>query len=344
VADDPLGLDRGPGTSRYDSTLDAAAMVAEERRLDLEAAAAERARSARRRTAVIAAGVVLAILVVSLGIAVLTTRRSRPGGAVGVGSGAFSADGLAVPGALTAQFSPDGTRLAVLLGGGSFGLSEAGRLRPIVPAETTITAFSWYDPGRLLVQEGPVSTGQLVAIGVDASDRGVVKLDPDVAPGTGMAVSPDRRTAVVIGTVDSPDIGGASTVDLYAVAIPDGKTRRLTTSPDAESRPVFVDDDRVAYTSRSGGQERILVTDLRDGTTTSLTQAAAHAAVVGAVGGRVLWWDGADVIAGAPGSSTERIASVPSGTTPVTVSPDLRQVVVREVGPEGDTILRLVRA
>ena len=340
--DEPKPLRLDPREDRrYDPTLDAAAQAAEERRDELEEAARQRDREARRRTLLIGAAVVLGVLLLSAVIAVLTTHRSRPS-AVAVGSDAFSADGIAVPGAVSAQFSPDGSRLAVLRGGGAFGVSEAGRFRPLVAAETTISAFAWYDDGRLLVQEGPVSTGLLAALDLKGESKGVIKLAPDVQPGTGMAVSPDRRTVILTGTVEGPAPGAQPTVDLYAVKVPEGTTRRLTENADNESRPFFLDDHHVAFTNRRGDAEQVEILDLDDGSRVSVTTPAARASVIGVVGADVVWTTGDEVRVGHAGSPAERVASVPSGSTAVALSPERKRLVLREASPDGDTILRLV--
>lgn len=320
----------------YDPLLDAAAQIAAERRVELEEAAREIERAARRRTLSIAAVVVAAVLAASVVVALLTTRRSDPG-AVTLGSDdAFSAEGLAVPGARTARFSPDGTRLAVLRGGGAFGLSEGGRFRAIVPAETVVSSFAWYDGGRLLLQEGPVATGQLVALDLQGNGKGVVKLDPDVPPGAGMAVSPDRHTVVVASVSDDR-------VDLHAVRVPEGTTRRLTDDPDAESQPVFLDDHRIAFTARVGGSERVIVLDLDTAARTALTEPGPRADVLGLAGDDVAWATDTEVRATRPGGATRTVASVPAGTVAVALSPDQRRLVLRETSPDGDTILKLVR-
>jgi hypothetical protein len=337
----PLGLE--PRDTSYDPLLDAAAQIAEERRAELEEAARELEQAARRRVLVIGAVVVVAVVCLSVVVALLTTRRSTPG-AVGVGTDdAFSADGLAVPGAVSAQFSPDGARLAVLRGGGAFGVSEAGRFRPLVPAETAISSFAWYDSGRLLVQEGPVSTGQLAALDLKGESKGVVKLDPDVAPGAGMAVSPDRRTVVLAASVDPGTPGSQPVVDLYAATVPGGATRRLTDDAVHESHPVFLDDHRVAFTSRVDGNERVNVLDLDTGAQQSLTEPAPRATVLGVAGADVVWTTGDDVRLGHAGAPARTVASVPSGTVAVALSPDQKRLVLRETSPDGDTILKLVR-
>lgn len=337
----PLGLEPRIG-SGYDPSLDAAAQVAEERRAEMEAVAAEVERRARRRTLLIGGAVAFAVVLLSAGIAFWTVRRPTSG-AVTVGSGAFDAEGLAVPGATAAQFSPDGTRLAVLRGGGALGLAEGGRFRPLLPEQATISAFAWYGDTRLLVQEGPVSTGQLVAVDITGEERGVVKLDPDVAPGTGMAVSPDRRTVVLVGTNEEGSPGSRPVVDLYAVEVPGGRTRRLTDTADAESHPVFLDDLRVAFTDRRDGEETVVVLDLAAGTEVRLTAPSARSTVIGVAGGEVVWTTGQEVRAGRPGSPDRRVADVPRGTVAVALGPEQRRLVVRETAPEGDTVLRLVR-
>jgi hypothetical protein len=337
----PLNLE--PRTEpRYDPLLDAAAQVARDRDEELEEAARAIDRAARRRTLLLGAVVVAVVLLLSAVVAVVTTRRSSPS-AVAVGSDAFSADGLAVPGAVSAQWSPDGNRLAVLRGGGAFGVSEAGRFRPLVPAEATISAFAWYDDGRLLLQEGPVSTGQLAAIDLQGESKGVVKLVPDVQPGTGMAVSRDRRTVILTGVVEGATPGSQPTVDLYAVAVPDGTTRRLTENADAESRPAFLDDRHVAFTNRRDGAEQVQILDLDDGTRVSVSTPTARAAVIGVAGGDVVWTTGDEVRLGRAGAPEQRVASVPSGATAVALSPERTRLVVRDASPDGDTILRLIR-
>jgi len=340
--DDPLGLVPSEDTT-YDPTLDAAAQVAEERRAELEAASEAAARTARRRTLFIGAVVVAAVLLVSGAVAVFTTRRTEPGAVAIDTSEAFSPDGVAVPGAVSAQFSPDGTRLAVLRGGGAFGVSEGGRFRPLVPAETAVSAFSWYGDGRVLVQEGPVSTGQLVALDLNGESKGVIKLMPDVSPGTGLAVSPDRRTVILTGTIEGETPRARPVVDLYAVAVPGGVTRRLTDNPDAESHPVFLDDNRVAFTSRRNDAEQVQVLDLGDDTRTSLTSPADRASVIGVAQGDVVWTTGSEVRYGRPGSPVRTLASVPAGSVAVAIGPERTRLVVRDMSPEGDTILRLIR-
>ncbi|HEX7165726.1 MAG TPA: hypothetical protein VF230_01975 [Acidimicrobiales bacterium] len=354
MADPPplLPANRGPERgARVEH--DAAAEAASRVRSRLEREADERDRAHRRRVLVGGAVTVVVALVVGMAIA-LTMVDSEPRAAAPGVSRPFDAlgpAGVGITGASDAAFSPDGTKLLVKRGGGALGIAEGGRFRPIVPAETNVVAHAWYGTSRVLVQEGPVSTGRLAVIDVDGTDRGGLALAPDVAPGNGVAVSADGSMAVLVsyGSVDFP--GQPTPVDLWVAELPSGAARRLTSTPSAvESDPHFVDRERAAVTVRDAGNTSVVTLDLRSGSTTRVASAGADARVLGVIRqgtdrAEVVWSDGSTIYAAPADGDGERrrLGSAPSGTQPLDIDPAAQRLVVRETSDDGaDSQLRVV--
>jgi hypothetical protein len=335
---------RRGGRPEYSELTDLAAAAATHARDRLEREAAERDRKHRRRLVAGAAIATVAALIIGTVVAFATVDRETTTAAPEVVRpfDALGASGVGVPGAVAASFSPNGTQLAVRRGGGSLGIAKGGQFQPIVPAETQIVAFAWFGTSRLLVQEGPVATGQLAIVGVDGTDHGAIRLDPDVSPGNGIGVSPDGALAVLSSFGDATFGGEPIPVDLWLVDLRSGATRRLSETPgDVEGDPLFLDAETVIAMRRAGpGDVAVIAIDVTTGSVKTLAVAGPASRIIGTVGGggssEVAWTDGST-------GRTRVLARAPAGASIVAIDPAGQRLIVRDTSENGaDTQLRLV--
>jgi hypothetical protein len=171
---------------------------------------------------------------------------------------------LVVPGAGVIRWSPDATKLALIVDG-RVVIVRVADTKELGRAGGNVVDAAWMpDATRVVLVEGPIPTGQVVAVDTHARGAGATTLRPSVAfaEGSGLAVNgPGTRLAAIALRRDA--VGGASHGDLAVVDLQSGTTRVFTTDNREESNPVFVDDETVAYASQlPGGQIRLHEIDL----------------------------------------------------------------------------------
>ncbi len=176
-------------------------------------------------------------------------------------------DDLVVPGAGVIRWSPDATKLAVLAGG-EVVLVRVSDGKELGRAGGTITDAAWMpDATRVVVVEGPIPTGQVVAIEPTGRVAGTTKLNPSLAfgEGRGLAIDSRGRQAAAIATRRDA-IGGATHADLALINLQTGATRVFVTDDLDEANPVFVDDGTIAFAATSRrGENRLHSMDLPTG-------------------------------------------------------------------------------
>lgn len=197
-----------------------------------------------------AVGLVIAVLVV-VGIVRLVSseRPTRE-----VATPGF--EGLVVPSTGVVRWSPDGSKVALLVDGALVVVAVKDG-RELARVGRTVVDSAWMpDATRVLAVEGPIPTGQIAAIRTNGETAGTTTLRPSIAFGTGLGLATDARgTRAVAVTTTRDAIGGATHSDLAIVELQTGQTRVLATPDRDEFNPVFVDDTTVAYASQGAGRE-----------------------------------------------------------------------------------------
>ncbi|MDP1792853.1 MAG: hypothetical protein Q8K63_01845 [Acidimicrobiales bacterium] len=179
---------------------------------------------------------------------------------------------LVVPSAGVIRWSPDATRLALLVAGEMLIVRVADGAE-VARRGSTVVDVAWMpDAERVILVEGPIPTGQAVAVQVDGRVAGTTTLRPSIAFGMGQGLAIDdkgRRAAAIAAQREA--IGGATRHDLALVELQSGATRVISTEDREESNPVFADDVTVAYASRApSGETRLHVIDTSTDAVTNL--------------------------------------------------------------------------
>lgn len=173
-------------------------------------------------------------------------------------------ESLVVPGSGAIRWSPDATKIAFVVSG-EIVVVRVADVRELGRAGDTIVDAGWMpDASRLVLAEGPIPTGQIVAVGPDGHVQGTTTLKPSIAfgQGLGFAINSTGTQAAVIATTREA-IGGASHQDIAVIDLQRGGTKVFATPTREESDPVFVDDSTVAYAAKlPGGQLRLHTLDL----------------------------------------------------------------------------------
>lgn len=275
----------------------------------------------------------LILVLVVAGVLYYATITSDPEitGIAPVGTDPF-ADGQLRPGPHDAAYSPDGLRVAVLTGG-RLAMAEEGDVRPITPRGSNVVDFAWF-PGSnaLLVAEGPVPTGGLVILEPDGTERGTLPLDPPISfgNGEGMDVAPSGREAVVTA-VTRPTLGEEQRY-LAHVDLETGRVRPLTDPDDtAETAPVWLDADTIAFTSETDDGSRLEVIDAAGSGRRPVALRAETVQTVGALDGEwvVVGVDSA-LLAVRPDGRRRALGEIPAGAAAVSVDPAGRTAIVAQ--------------
>lgn len=204
----------------------------------------------------------------------------------------FDSRGRLSPGSFAAAYSPDGSHLAVRSADG-IGLAVQGTVRLLGRSKSNVVDFAWMPDGsRLVVVEGPIPTGEIVALGLDGRLTGRASLSPSFSVGTGYGITVNSEgTYAVVSRAQIDQLGGAVHLDLVEVDLQSGAVRELTPTPDVdESAPFFLDDDHVVYERDAAGQRSVALLDLQTLSSRDLTGAALRARPVGVI------YDGTDVV------------------------------------------------
>lgn len=241
----------------------------------------------------LAAALAAAALAAFIGTRVVPTEKHPPPRVVERAVGAvdpFDGRGRLPAGPYRAAFSPNGAHLAVLDSRG-VSLAEHGALRRIDPPDGGVVDFAFLPgSGHLLLGQGPEVVRRLLVFAIDGTATGHVPLDPPLSlgNGNGMAVDGTGRTAVVTEVVRSPL--GEEHRHLVAVDLREGTTRSLTPAdgPD-ESRPVFADDETIAFTSTTEAGSSVAVLHRQTGAVEPVSPAGRSSALAAARDGRVLY-------------------------------------------------------
>lgn len=307
----------------------------------------------RTRTVVTAGLSLVAVLLVAMLVAL---NWPDPDPQVPSLAGRAFAGGEIRTSSVTAAYSPDGGRIAVLTDEG-VGLASNGQVRRFTRPGARIVAFTWMpDSRRLLVLEGPVATGFLAAVDLTGKVVGSVELDPAFPPGSGFGLAVDdatRRAASV--TVERDALGGTGGRDLVTVDLQSGVTRVMGNAEALESNPQFVDDDHVVLTERRAGTAQVVLVELASGRRTRLTPAGQDATLVGTLAGgdriayttvgrsgRVRLW-----ATGVVGGEPRLLDTFAPGQVVVAVEPSARRALVSvpatgalDGDPGGERVLR----
>ena len=148
------------------------------------------------------------------------------------------------------RLSPDATRLAFV----QDGALSIVRIRDgaiLTRAGKNVVDAAWMPDGsRVLIDEGPIPTGQVAVINSSGRVAGVANLKPSIAfgNGAGLAVNDDGTRAAAIA-VSRDAIGGQAHNDLAIIDLQSGAVRIYSTPDQDEDTPVFVDDETVAVSS-----------------------------------------------------------------------------------------------
>lgn len=282
-----------------------------------------------RRIAV--GAIVLALVVIGLVRLVGSNGDPEP-------TGPATLESLEVPGSGVIRWSPDATKLAVLVDG-ELVVVRVRDAEVLGRSGRRVVDAAWMPDGtRVLLVEGPIPTGEIAAVSASGQVRGVTKLQPTIpfASGRGLAVNSTGTQAAAI-TVRTDAIGGGKHFDVAVVDVQRGGTRVYRTDAREESNPVFVDDSTVAYAAElPGGQVRLHTIDLvsgrvrahgqiHDGPYAALASGevvVAHRAAQGAV--RL---DAVDLAGG-----TRVLGVLPAHTRPVAVDRFATHALVRRFG------------
>ena len=184
---------------------------------------------------------------------------------------------LVVPGSGVIRWSPDATKLAFIVSG-QLVIVRVNDATELARRGSSVVDAAWMpDSTRVLLVEGPIPTGQVVAVRADGRVQGTTKLTPSLAfaQGQGLAVNSTGTQAASIA-VRRAAIGGTTQQDLAVMDLQRGGTKTFVNDTRAESNPVFVDDSTVAYAAQlPGGQIRLHTIDLVTG------QVRAHGPIYG---------------------------------------------------------------
>lgn len=268
----------------------------------------------------------IAVVVVGAVAAFVLSRDDpRVEGLAPVGRSPLGAGGVIGGGSFEAEFSPDGSRLAVI-GPDGLGLAVEGRVRPITARGSKVVDFAWFGAGTtLLVAEGPEPTGGLAVVDIDGKVRGTIPLNPSVGFGSGhgMTIEPGGKRAVVTAVAREP-VGGLETRTLTLVDLTTGQTTPLFEG----ERPFFLDDGRLLYTIE-GERPSVAISELAAGASTEIVETTSRSAGVVAGGYAAYTSPGSvSVINLEDPSGRSVLGKLPGGTSIVALHPSGRQAVV----------------
>ncbi len=208
---------------------------------------------------------ILALLAVGVGRLIATNGPE-------VAQTAARLEDLDVPGAGVIRWSPDATKLALIVEG-QLTIVRVADAKELGRTGQNVVDAAWIpDATRIVAVEGPIPTGQIVAVDGRAHGAGATTLRPSIAfaQGAGLAVNNDGTAAAAIA-VRRDVVGGAEHADLALINLQTGTTRVFVTDNREESSPVFVDTTTVAYASElPGGQVRLHTIDVVSGSVAAL--------------------------------------------------------------------------
>lgn len=220
---------------------------------------------------------------------VISTSDDEPRLALSVAPGAFTESGTLDESIFRASFSPDGQRI-LAFGRDGIGIARGGEMELVTEPGSRATDAAWMpDSKSVLVAEGPGEITRLAVLDLDGAVTGVANLSTPFSVGAGNGMAVDSRGArAVVSTEMRDTIGGRRRLDLVLVDLPTGHVTSLTTTPDAnESAPVFLDDNRIAFT-RASDEQAVIELDLRSSEERELVQGERARAVGVLTGGAVV--------------------------------------------------------
>jgi hypothetical protein len=234
------------------------------------------------------------------------------------------------------RLSPDATRLAFV----QDGALSIVRIRDgaiLTRAGTNIVDAAWMPDGsRVLIDEGPIPTGQVAVINGNGRVAGVAHLKPSIGfgNGAGLSVNDDGTKAAAIA-VSRDAIGGKAHNDLAVIDLQSGAVRVYATPEQDEDTPVFVDDDTIAVASLSSkGAAHLHVVAIATGEVRDLGAIDAGPFVTTTAGevvvSRSALGESTDLIAVDATTAKDRLlANLKPGRRPLTVDSHTTRVVVR---------------
>lgn len=244
---------------------------------------------------------------------------------------AFGADAALAVGPNRGQFSPDGRQVAVL-DRASVALATHGALKSFTPSGGRIVDFAWMpDSASVLVEEGPVPTGQVSVLRLDGTVKGTARLNPSIGFGSGHGMSVDSRGArAAVIAVDRDPIGGRERTDLAVIELATGAVTRFATADEDERTPFFVDDDTVAvFASAAGGRGSVVLVDLVAKARRVVPTREATALVGATTDGLLVIAEGASLVAvEEDGTHRQRLLGLAAGERAVASDPQARRMLV----------------
>lgn len=302
-------------------------------------------RDTRPRTVALIGFVTVAVLATAY--AVVVTRPDPKPRVPAVAASAFGPGGVIRTASTKAAYSPDGSHIAVLTADG-VGLAVGGQVKPLSRSGAQIVDFAWMpDSKRVLVMEGPASTGFAVVLDLEGEIVAAEELTPPFAVGSGFGidVDPTSRRAVTVAVIRGP-LGGGDRRDLVVADLQTGATRTIADEVALESKPAFIAGDDVVLTERRDGTSGVVLVNLGTGGRTALSPAGEQAAVVNVIdrgaavayvtrdrGGRLSLWR-----APVDGGARTLLDRFDAGQAVVAVDPSGRRALVSGPDPSQATV------